>query len=82
MAPTTRTEHQSAEGFVNEILENTIFNAPSSKKTITTLDPADLLCREEQCAIAINKTVMYRDDNHITPQGALLFENEILGALQ
>lgn len=82
MAPTTRTEHQSAEGFVNEILENTIFNAPSSKKAITTLDPADLLCREEQCAIAINKTVMYRDDNHITPQGALLFENEILGALQ
>lgn len=82
MAPTTAAEHRLTEGFVNDIFEHAMLSAPSSLKAISTWDPAELLCREDQCAIAINKTVMYRDDNHITPQGSLLFENEILGTLR
>jgi hypothetical protein len=76
--PTTPAEHRERESFANTVIENTIRNSPPGLQPITILDPAQLLCSADRCAIAINNTVMYRDDNHITAQGALLFENEIL----
>jgi peptidoglycan/LPS O-acetylase OafA/YrhL len=80
--PTTISEYREMESFPDKVLETTIRNAPSGLKPITVMDPAKLLCSSEQCAIAINNTVMYKDDNHITPQGSLLFENEILRIIQ
>lgn len=80
--PTTLNEHRAWESFTDQVIETTIRNAPPSLKPITALDPAELFCSREKCAIAINNTVMYKDDNHITPQGTLLFENEILRIVQ
>jgi peptidoglycan/LPS O-acetylase OafA/YrhL len=80
--PTTLAEHRAWESFTDHIIDTTIRNAPPSHKPITTLDPAELLCSEDPCAIAINNTVMYKDDNHISAQGSLLFENEILRIIQ
>jgi hypothetical protein len=80
--PTTITEHLETEGFTNQVLESAMRAPPTSLHPITVLDPAQLLCATDPCAIAINNTVMYKDDNHITPQGSLLFENEILRSIQ
>jgi hypothetical protein len=80
--PTTLTEHRQREGFTDEVIESAIKNAPASLHPITILDPAELVCSQEECATAINNTVMYKDDNHITPQGSLLFENQILRIIQ
>ena len=80
--PTTLTEHLEREGFTDQVFESAIRNAPASLHNITIMNPAELLCSQEECAIAINNTVLYKDDNHITPQGSLLFENEILRIIQ
>ncbi len=79
---TTLAEHREWERFTDGILDTTIQGASPSLHPITVLDPAQLLCSAEQCAFAINNTVMYKDDNHISPQGSLLFENEILRLIQ
>lgn len=80
--PTTLVEHRAWESFTDQVIDSTIRNAPASLKPITTLDPAELLCSADPCAITVNNTVMYRDDNHISAQGSLLFENEILRIIQ
>jgi len=80
--PTTLAERREMEGFPDKVLNSAISNAPASLKPITILDPGELVCSTEQCAISINNTVMYKDDNHITPQGSLLFEREILRFIQ
>lgn len=80
--PTSREEHRKNESFAVRIIEDAIRDAPRSLNPITTMDPASLVCDEKQCAISINNIVMYRDDNHITPQGSLLFENEILRTMK
>jgi peptidoglycan/LPS O-acetylase OafA/YrhL len=80
--PTTITEHRETESFTDQVLESAMRDAPASLHPITVLDPAQLLCATDPCAITINNTVMYKDDNHITPQGSLLFENEILRSIQ
>lgn len=80
--PTTIAEHRETESFTDQVLESAMRDAPASLHPITVLDPAQLLCATDPCAFAINNTVMYKDDNHITPQGSLLFENEILRAIQ
>ena len=79
---TTLNEHREAEGFTENVMDEVIRNASSSLKRIDILDPATLLCSGSTCAIAINNTVMYKDDNHITPQGSLLFENEIIRLIE
>jgi peptidoglycan/LPS O-acetylase OafA/YrhL len=80
--PTTITEHRETESFTDQVLESAMRAPPTSLHPITVLDPAQLLCATDPCAFAINNTVMYKDDNHITPQGSLLFENEILRLIQ
>jgi hypothetical protein len=80
--PTTVSEHRAWESFTDNVIETTIKNASPSLKPITILDPAELFCSTDPCAIAINNTVMYKDDNHISVQGSLLFENEILRMIQ
>ena len=80
--PTTPAEHRETESFTDQVLSSAMRDAPASLHPITVLDPAQLLCATDPCAIAINNTVMYKDDNHITPQGSLLFENEILRSIQ
>jgi hypothetical protein len=79
---TTLNEHREAERFTENVMDEVIRNASSSLKRIDILDPATLLCSGSTCAIAINNTVMYKDDNHITPQGSLLFENEIIRLIE
>ena len=79
---TTQEEHLNWERFVNEQIDKTIANAPAGSYPISVLDPASLLCVSGTCQTSVGATTMYEDDNHITPQGSMLFESEIEKLIQ
>lgn len=79
---TSLEEHRATEQFPNQLIEELIKNSDPSLRPITVMDPANLICTGGTCAVTLNLTVMYKDDNHITPQGSLLYEGEIIKFLQ
>jgi hypothetical protein len=66
-------EHSIVEGPANRSIDS----ARTLFKNVDVLDPAELVCNAV-CNIAIDKTVYYVDDNHISAQGSFKFEAEIL----
>ncbi len=53
----------------------------SSIPGITVLDPAEKLCADGTCLVRMNDKRLYIDDNHLTDDGTLLFEEELRRAL-
>lgn len=48
-------------------------------QNVDAFDPADLLCGKV-CAVVLDRTLVYVDDNHMTFQGALLFKPSLMKA--
>ena len=59
----------------NEFVYKNIKNFPRS---VTIIDPANLLCESDFCLIARNDTSYYFDDDHLSIVGAQLVAKEIL----
>ena len=68
-------EHQHLERSNAEILDKLVLTPG-----IRVLDPAALLC-DNSCKAMSNGTLLYVDDNHVSAQGALLFEDVIRNSL-
>ena len=64
-------EHQRLERSNAEILDKLVL-----MPGVQVLDPAALLC-DKSCKAVSNGTLLYVDDNHVSAQGALLFEDVI-----
>lgn len=79
---TSVEEHLTAEQFSNHLIEGLVKNSDPSLRPITVMDPASLMCAEDTCAAIIGRTVMYNDDNHITSQGAMLYEDTLASYLK
>ena len=65
---TTIAEHRKINGFARSILQQ----IPDLK----VYDPALKLC-DVTCRASISGRMMYSDDSHLNPQGALYFEQEL-----
>jgi len=44
---------------------------------IRIFDPTGYLCGEKKCSAFYQGEAMYRDDNHISAQGAMLFKDAL-----
>jgi hypothetical protein len=72
LAP-SMAEHREYESSFDRIINAALADVPS----VTTFDPAALLCKRT-CAVILDGKLLYSDDNHITPQGTLLFKAALL----
>lgn len=67
--------HLKQKSFTREIFQREIvFEAPGLHP-IDGFDPAELTCFDGVCHSIINSTVLYLDDNHVSPAGSMLFES-------
>ena len=71
----TREEHEASQRFTRELLAA----VPVAVPLLGVIDPAVRLCASGRCEAILDGTVVYQDDNHVTAQGALLFQ-DLLGS--
>jgi hypothetical protein len=57
------------------------FSSLSGFTNMTFLDPADTICPNSSCTIAVNGQSLYSDEFHLSPIGALRLENQLKKAL-
>jgi hypothetical protein len=72
----TIEEHRAREAFVAGLIDA----AARRVHGVTILDPATRLCGT-RCASVLDGELLYKDDNHLTAQGSLLFEEELVRLL-
>jgi peptidoglycan/LPS O-acetylase OafA/YrhL len=72
----TLDEHRRFESFTSSIISDLV----ASNKNVAEFDPANLMC-QSTCSAFHAGVPMYRDDNHLSVQGALLFEDLLWKAL-
>lgn len=64
----------------NELL-SAEHSALSTLKNLTFLNPADTICPNNSCTIAVNGQSFYSDEFHLSPIGALRLEEQLKKAL-
>ena len=68
----TVAQHIAFEARANQIIDAAVASLPR----LTQYDPAKRLCTEV-CHVQLAGTLMYVDENHLSAQGALLFEPDL-----
>jgi hypothetical protein len=58
-------------------LDRAIDEAVARGKNLRVFDPAAMTCKRS-CAAVIQNTLLYRDTNHISTVGSLLFKDVLL----
>ena len=69
----TLAEHRSLEAISDRLIAAA---AARPGDHLSVVDPASILCRSK-CMAAIDGQLLYADDNHLTAQGAQLFEDQL-----
>ncbi len=72
----TLSQHKSFEALGDELIDRAV----QAHARVDTIDPSQLLC-EAKCRAVVNGRLVYSDDNHLTAQGALMFQPAILSKL-
>jgi peptidoglycan/LPS O-acetylase OafA/YrhL len=72
----TLAEYRDTESLADRLIDEAV----RTRANLRTMDPAQRLCREK-CYSVLDGNLVYRDDNHLTAQGALLFEDDLVAAL-
>jgi len=58
-----------------------VFDALRSELPVTIVDPSKLLCTDKNCAVVIDGTPLYRDDNHLSLRGCVLVSSLFDGVI-
>ncbi len=77
----SRIEVSAADNLKTEAYERALVASAAAIPNVRIVDPVPRLCSGTTCAAVIDGVPMYEDDNHITPQGSLLFKQTILDAM-
>ncbi|HEX8699645.1 MAG TPA: acyltransferase family protein [Myxococcaceae bacterium] len=72
----TLAQHRHFESLGDELIDRAV----QTHARVDAIDPAPLLC-EEKCRAVVKGRLAYFDDNHLTAQGALMFQPAILSKL-
>ncbi len=54
------------------VYRNTVFEVLKSYPNIVVFDPATVLCKNSQCSINSDETIMWMDDNHISESASYI----------
>ena len=54
------------------VYRNTVFEVLKSYPNIVVFDPATVLCKNSQCSINSDETIMWMDDNHISESASYM----------
>jgi peptidoglycan/LPS O-acetylase OafA/YrhL len=73
----TLAAHQENQQLISRLFAETQPGRPQ----LAFLDPAEKLCATGRCVAILDEKVVYLDDHHVTAQGALLFRDELVAAL-
>jgi hypothetical protein len=65
----------------HEIIRDT-FAIIAADYGVTIIDPAERLCVENECLIAVNGHNLYRDHKHLSKEGAYFLQSQFLPAFQ
>jgi peptidoglycan/LPS O-acetylase OafA/YrhL len=75
-----RVERSARDNASFESFNRGVIDQLSAMKGVRLFDPSAKLC-DVKCAAVLNSVPVYHDDNHVSAQGALLFEKDIASFL-
>lgn len=74
-------EPAAAETHALEAFNRAVVAREANTPGVKILDPMRVLCNGPTCLAVLNGVPLYEDDNHVSAQGAILFEHDIAGLL-
>jgi peptidoglycan/LPS O-acetylase OafA/YrhL len=76
-----RIEPTTADNLLSESFERKLVASAASAPNVRIFDPVPLLCPGLTCEAVVDGVPVYRDDNHISAQGSMLFRQAILDTM-
>lgn len=72
-----KVEQPAADDRESEAFNRAVVSSMAKPGRVAVFNPVPRLC-ESRCAAVLNGVPVYYDDNHVSAQGSILFENDII----